>query len=430
MHAWRDGRGWQGAVVTGRGVLARYEVIHPDGRQFLLYGDVDETTLKALAAQPADSGYDPSLLHRRYDRLTGAWVLVSPARNVRPSTTTTGEGAPPCPLCPGGPELPGPFGLAVFENRYPSMSPHAPEPFTSGHRPDPTITDAGLVRSSRGSCFVVVYTAEHVEHLSELSPQQFADVVAVWRDRSSALWAEGHDYVMAFENHGSDVGATLPHLHGQLYAFGHLPPVIATKLATHAAHRHQHGDCLGCRLVTEDLASERVIHANDHFVAAVPFASRWPLEVHVRARHHGVGRLGDLDAAAALDLVQALSDVVRRYDGMWGFALPYMMCVQEAPPERCGAGSGDWHLHVELLPPHRNRHRLKVRASVETALGTFINDTVPEQVAAELRAVDLAGDTPDWIGVTVPAVEESVATTSFDAMSNRPALRTYRSSHR
>ena len=109
-------------------MLARHEVIHPDGRQFLLYGDVDDATLAALAAQPADSGYDPSLLHRRYDRLTDAWVLVSPARNVRPSTTTTGEGAPPCPLCPGGPELPGPFGLAVFENRYPSMSLHAPEP--------------------------------------------------------------------------------------------------------------------------------------------------------------------------------------------------------------------------------------------------------------------------------------------------------------
>jgi hypothetical protein len=77
------------------GTLDRHEVFHPDGRQFLLYGDVDDSTLAAIAAQPADSGFDPSQLHRRYDRLTGAWILVSPARNVRPSTTTTGEGAPP-----------------------------------------------------------------------------------------------------------------------------------------------------------------------------------------------------------------------------------------------------------------------------------------------------------------------------------------------
>jgi UDPglucose--hexose-1-phosphate uridylyltransferase len=379
--------------------LIRHEVSHPDGRQFLLYGDVEESTLRAIAAQPADSGYDPSLLHRRYDRLTGAWILVSPARNVRPSTTTSGEGAPPCPLCPGGPELPGPFALAVFENRYPSMSPHAPRPADD---------DGGVVESSQGTCYVVVYTSAHVEHLRDLSRQQLADVVAVWRDRSAALWQAGHDYVMAFENHGSDVGATLPHLHGQLYAFGHLPPTIGTKLASHHAHRARHGDCLGCRLIAEDLDSGRVIHANDHFVASIPFASRWPLEVHVRARHHGVGRLGDLDGPAAIDLVRALSDVVARYDGLWGFAMPYMMCVQEAPPPRCGPGSEDWHLHVELLPPHRNRLRLKVRASVETALGTFINDTLPEDVAAELRRVEpgVGGGAEAWAGVTVPAVGE------------------------
>ena len=375
-------------------MLARHEVTHPDGRQFLLYGDVDDATLAALASQPADTGHDLSLLHRRYDRLTDAWILVSPARNVRPSTTTTGDGAPPCPLCPGGPELPGPFGLAVFENRYPSMSPHAPEP----------IAGNDLVASSRGRCLVVVYTAEHVEHLADLSLQQFADVVAVWRERSTALWAEGHDYVMAFENHGSDVGATLPHLHGQIYAYGHLPPTTATKLASHDHHRRVNGDCVGCRLVAEDLDSDRVIHANDHFVAAIPFASRWPLEVHVRARRHGVGRLGDLADDAALDLVRALSDVVRRYDRLWGFPLPYMMCVQEAPPEHCGPGTEDWHLHVELLPPHRNPLRLKVRASVETAAGSFINDTLPEQVAAELRAVEV--DALDWTGVAVPSVGE------------------------
>jgi UDPglucose--hexose-1-phosphate uridylyltransferase len=285
----------------------------------------------------------------------------------------------------------------VFENRFPSMSPHAPDPI--GIDADPE-----LVRSSHGRCLVVVYTADHVENLADLSLQQFADVVAVWRERTTALWAEGHDYVMAFENHGSDVGATLPHLHGQLYAYGHLPPVIATKLGAHERHRRSHGDCLGCRLIAEDLGSERVIHANEHFVAAVPFASRWPLEVHVRSRQHGVGRLGDLDDDAALDLVRALSDVVRRYDHLWGFPMPYMMCVQEAPPPRCGAGSDDWHVHVELLPPHRNRHRLKVRASIETALGSFINDTLPERVAAELRAVQVSD--LDWTGVTVAAVDE------------------------
>ncbi len=208
---------------------------------------------------------------------------------------------------------------------------------------------------------------------------------------------------MAFENHGSDVGATLPHLHGQIYALDHLPPVTRGKLSSHARHREQHGECVGCRLIADDLASERVIHENDNFVAAVPFASRWPLEVQVRAKQHGVGRLSELSDAAALDLVRALSNTVQRYDRRWGFELPYMMCVQEAPPTRCGAGADDWHLHVELLPPHRNAERLKVRASVETALGVFINDTIPEQISDGLRSVE--PDAVDWSGVTVPAID-------------------------
>ena len=374
--------------------MRRRDVHHPDGRTFTLYGDVADSTVAAIESHPADTGHDPSNLHRRFDRLTGSWVLVSPTRNVRPSTTTSGDAAPVCPLCPGGPELPGPYELAVFDNRFPSLSPLAPDAAGS----------AGLTGPSLGRCLVVVYTQDHIADLAELTPQQFANVIAVWRDRSRELWAEGWELVMAFENHGSDVGATLPHLHGQIYAFDHLPPVTRQKLASHEHHRAEHGECLGCRLLDDDTGSDRVIHDNDHFLAAIPYAARWPLEVHVRAKQHGTGRLGDLTDEAALDLVRALNDVVARYDALWGFELPYLMCVQEAP-----AGTDDWHLHVELLPPHRNPQRLKVRASVETALGVFINDTLPEAFAAELRAIDVPAR--DWHGVTVPTIDRAVSST-------------------
>ena len=377
-----------------RPALARRDVANPDGRMFHLYGRVDPVTVTGILERPDDHEHVAANLQRRFDRLTGSWVLVSPARNVRPSTTLTGGAAPVCPLCPGGPELPGAFDLAVFDNRFPSMSPDAPD----------VHDESGLTAASRGRCLVVVYTDEHLESFSALSLQQFGNVVAVWRDQTAALWADGYDYVMAFENHGSDVGATLPHLHGQVYALDHLPPVTASKLASHTRHREIHDECVGCRLVADDLASERVIHENDHFIAAVPFASRWPLEVQVRAKEHGTGRLSDLSDPAALDLVSALSSTVRRYDHLWGFELPYMMCVQEAPPPRCGPGAADWHLHVELLPPHRSAGRLKVRASVESALGVFINDTIPEQIASALRSVEPAA--LDWTGVTVPAIEQ------------------------
>jgi len=355
--------------------LPRRDVVHPDGRRFHLYGDVDPATVAGIEDAAADSGHDVSHLHRRFDRLTGAWVLVSPARNVRPSATVSGDHAPACPLCPGGPELPGPFELAVFDNRFPSLSPLAP-----------AVGDGGLVAPSRGRCLVVVYTSEHVTDVSQLGAQQLVDVVTVWRDQTAGLWDEGHAYVMAFENHGNEVGATLPHLHGQIYAVDHEPPAVAAKRRGHDAHRREHGECLGCRLVRDDVDGGRVLHANDHFVAAVPFAARWPLEVHVRAVDHGVRRLGDLDDAGVLDLAEILADVIARYGALWGFELPYLMCVHEAP-----AGAADWHLHVELLPPHRSPTRLKVRASVETALGVFINDTLPEDNAALLAGIVVDG---------------------------------------
>ncbi len=122
------------------------------------------------------------------------------------------------------------------------------------------------------------------------------------------------------------------------------------------------GTCLGCTLVAEDLPSERVVEVGEHFLVAVPFAARWPYAVDVRSRRHGVGRLGDLDDDAALELARLLAAVLDRFDGLWGFDLPYMLCVQEAPPADglTGAAVPDWHLHVELLPPHRNPNRLKV----------------------------------------------------------------------
>jgi UDPglucose--hexose-1-phosphate uridylyltransferase len=370
-------------------MLPRHDLVHPDGRAFHVYGREGDWDLRGH--DPA-SGHAVDGLHRRFDRLTGTWVLVSPARNVRPSSTTSGAERPTCPLCPGGAELDGGFAVAVFDNRFPALSPDAP-----------AVGDDERLASSGGRCQVVVHTARHGEHAGDLCPGELVAVGAVLRERTAALWRAGHTYVMAFENHGAAVGATLPHQHGQIYALDHLPPAVAAKREQLGRHRGAHGTCLGCTVVSEDLAGERVLDVAEHFVAAVPFAPRWPYEVHVTARRHGIGRLGQLDDAAVLELTRLLADVVDRYAGLWGDDAPYMLCVQEAPAGPDGDPEPDWHLHVELLPPHRNPDRLKVRASVETALGVFINDTVPERTAAELRAV--APVARSWASIAVPTIE-------------------------
>jgi len=357
----------------------------------------------SLEAEDRESGApaeaaEQAGLHKRLDRLSGAWIAISPARNVRPHlprsaapeeiiepTTAAASTAmdaargdefdPSCPLCPGGPEVPFSYEAAVFENRFPSL---VAEP--------PPVPDDQRVSPSLGRCEVVLYTGRHRGSLATLNPDELARLVAVWRDRSAELWDDArHRFVMVFENRGDAVGATISHPHGQIYAFDHVPPFIAARVEALERHRAETGRCLTCAVVEEDVRSpERTVVAGDSFAVGVPFAARWPYEVHVRARRHGLRRLADLDPTEGMALSHALRQVVLRYDGLFGFELPYMMVVQEAP-----ADAPDWHLSFEFLPPHRTARLTKIRASVETATGLFINDVLPESSAVRLAGVTL-----------------------------------------
>jgi UDPglucose--hexose-1-phosphate uridylyltransferase len=196
------------------------------------------------------------------------------------------------------------------------------------------------------------------------------------------LWAdESHAYVAIFENRGGLAGATIAHPHGQIYAVDHLPPVITAKAAAHARRRLE-GHCLSCDAVNLERRSVRVVSANSSFVVAVPFAARWPYEIAVRAVRHGLGRLSQLEPVEQIDLVDALSDVARRYDALFGLPLPYMMVAQEAPRDE-----PDWHLAFEFFPLNRGAAKVKIRASSETGLGLFLNDIAPEEAARQLAAL-------------------------------------------
>lgn len=153
-------------------------------------------------------------------------------------------------------------------------------------------------------------------------------------------------------------------------------------------------------MARDDAAAGRQVVANDSFVVAVPYAARWPYEVHVRARRHGVRRLGDLALQEQRDLARALQDVVAGDDAIFAPAtMAYMMVCHEAPDAADRAPEGDWHLAFEFLPPNRGRDTLKMRASVESATGFFINDAVPETTAAALVAA--IGERPD---IAIPDV--------------------------
>lgn len=366
--------------------LPRRTIVRADGSRVHIYGRTDAVAalevIDAADLAPADRAVGPGP-HLRHDLLSDDWVAVSPARNVRPHANASDPlpaltGSPAerfgCPLCPGGPELPVDYDAAVFDNRFPSLTRRpSPVPDPADPREAPAL----------GASEVVMYTARHVGSLATLSPAEMARVVAIWQDRTAELWADERlAYVLPFENRGIEVGATLAHPHGQLYAFDRLPPSIERRAAAAAAGRARLGGCLTCAVVTEELASERIVQRDAHWAIGVPFAPRWPYEVHLRAVRHGARRLADLRPAESRALASSLQAVVARYDALFGFELPYMLVLYDAP-----RGVEDWHVAAEFYPPHRSGTLTKVRASVETATGLFINDTLPEESARRLASL-------------------------------------------
>jgi UDPglucose--hexose-1-phosphate uridylyltransferase len=349
-----------------------------DGRYLLLYAfDRDLPSIIDVAQEPR--GDDQ--IELRWNALLGEWVIVSTGRQERTFLPPDKH----CPLCPTASpdafatEIPAAdFEIAVFENRWPSFRPDAPEPEGGGWR-----------RRARaaGVCEVVVYSADHAGTLASMSQRQVRQLVDVWADRYAELAARPEvEYVFIFENRGKEIGVTLTHPHGQIYAFPFVPPRVGQEHEA-AARYGSIEACLLCHLVaTERHQQARVVAEADGLVAYVPFAARVPYEVHVVATEHRESLL-DLTPAERDGLAAILREVQERYDGLWGFPMPYTMSMHQRATD--GVERQGEHLHIEFLPPYRSRDKLKFLAGVETGAGTFINDTSPEEKAAELRSVRL-----------------------------------------
>ncbi len=316
----------------------------------------------------------------RWNAHLGEWVMTSSVRMER----TYHPPADFCPLCPTLPgafetEIPEPdFDLVVFENRFPSFFDPAPEPAVAG-------TPLAPVRPSRGRCEVVVYTPQHQGSLGELPLDRLFRLALVWQDRYRELGAlDFIDYVMIFENRGREVVVTLDHPHGQIYAFPYVPPIPERELQVAGDYRARTGQCLLCDLLAEELADgRRLIHQNDHFVTYLPFAARYPYETMMVPRACRPS-LAEMNEAELWALGEALQAVTLGYDALFGFPLPYMMIFHQAPTDgRTWPGA---HFHVEFHPLQRAADKLKYRAGVESGAGSFINDSLPEEKAVELRA--------------------------------------------
>ena len=323
----------------------------------------------------------------RWDPTLREWVAFATHRQDR-TFLPPPEYCPLCPTEPGGfpTEIPREsYDIVVFKNKFPSYVPDAPEPDEPGTALTPTAPGRGVAE-------VVVYSDEHEETLAGLPEERIRNLVEVWADRFEELGSRDYvDYVFIFENKGEAIGVTLHHPHGQIYGYPFVPPRPKKELETARAHRDEHGACLHCALLAEEHADgRRILHKGEHFTAFVPFYAHYPYEVHVYARRC-VPSLAHLDGDERRDLARTLKRLLTGYDALWGFSLPYMMVMHQAPTDG-EDHEGVAHFHVEFYPPNRTAEKLKYLAGSETGAGAFIVDVLPEDTAAELReAIERGG---------------------------------------
>jgi UDPglucose--hexose-1-phosphate uridylyltransferase len=316
----------------------------------------------------------------RWNPLLGEWVATATHRQGR----TFLPPADFCPLCPtkeGGfpTEVPASdYDIVVFENRFPSLRRQPETPAVES-------SDLYPVRPSQGVCEVVLYSPRHSSTLAQEPVAQIDKLVRVWTDRFRELGElEFVEYVFIFENKGEAIGVTLHHPHGQIYAYPFVPPHVARELEQSKAHKERTGHCLLCDVVAKERCDgRRVVAENDSFVAVIPFYARWPYEVHIYTRRH-LQALTDMTRREQQEMAVMLKMLLEAYDRLFDLSFPYMMVVHQRPTD--GGAYDYYHFHIEFYPPLRTASKLKYLAGSETGAGMFINDTLPEEKAAELRA--------------------------------------------
>jgi UDPglucose--hexose-1-phosphate uridylyltransferase len=330
--------------------------------------------------------------HRRWNPLRQSWVMVSPHRTQRPwqgevAQKTMPSGIshdPQCYLCPGNERAGGavnpPYeGIFAFVNDYSALLPDSPDHVEQAESP------LLVAEPARGLCKVLCFHPDHSLTLARMTRPEIRAVVDAWTaeylDLASKGWIE---YVQIFENRGAMMGASNPHPHGQIWSTGFVPDEPAAETLAQSEHLAKTGHCLLCDYVAaEESAKERVIFANEHFMAVVPYWAVWPFEVLLVARRH-LGAMPELTPEERDGLADALRRIATRYDNLFKTSFPYTMGFHQTPTD--GKGHPEWHFHAHFYPPLLRSATVRKFMVGFEMLGMPQRDITPEGAAEQLRA--------------------------------------------
>jgi len=331
--------------------------------------------------------------HRRFNPLTGEWVLVSPHRAKRPWLGQVEKVAPQdlpiydptCYLCPrneraGGVINPDYKGTFVFENDFAALLPDSMEPHPTAGSP------LLLAVPEQGQCLVVCFSPRHDLTLPELDRPAIENVLNTWTNESTRLASEEYiQYVQVFENKGAMMGASNPHPHSQIWGQSHLPNEIVKELASQRSYFKKYQRSLLVDYIQEEQKrKERILFSNNYFTAVVPFWAVWPFEVLVSA-HRLTSSLSDLSASEVSALAEMLKYITTKFDNLFEISFPYSMGFHQAPAD--GESHPEWVLHAHFYPPLLRSATVRKFMVGYEMLAMPQRDITPEIAAERLRSV-------------------------------------------
>jgi len=348
-----------------------------DGREIMYYDSDLDSSIDSDDRNASDRRVlvdAPAHTELRRDPLLDEWVVVAGHRQARTFHPPTNE----CPLCPSTAEqlteIPeSGYEVVVFENRFPSLTMHEIKDL-----------DVPDIFPGFGRCEVVCFTSDHNSSLANVSPARMRTILSAWMDRDRSLSEiEGVEYVFIFENRGVEVGVTLSHPHGQIYAYPFIPPRDKQMRAVATDYTHETGRSLYQDVIDNEIDSqERIVFDGEHWVGFVPQAARWPFEIQLFTRRH-ISHVSDLNEAEQEEFAHAYPLLLKSLDAVLDVEMPYIAAWHQAP---VGCSDQESRLFLEIFTLRRAQGKLKYLAGSESAAWVWVNDIAPEHAANEIRA--------------------------------------------
>lgn len=349
----------------------------PDGRSLYLYAN-HPIKDDIVPTNPVNDGKKPTP-HQRWHPLRREWVIFAahrqnrtflPPKDYSPLAESKNKDFPT--------EMPqGDYEVAVFENLFPSLN------MTTTEEPELKIP----TQASKGICEVVVFTKDPDTSLGFLPRKRIELILEVIGERTKEIARNPEiKYIMPFENRGVEMGVTLHHPHGQIYSYTFIPPVQERFLESMRRHWEENGTGLMEQIIHDEQDDgRRIILETENVIAFIPAFARYPYETWIVPKRQ-VKYLYELNQEEMFDLSMVMKSLLMKYDHMWEKTFPYLMILNQAPV------NGDYpyaHLFFQITPPYRTKDRLKYLAGTELGAGIFVNDSLPEEKAKELKEVKI-----------------------------------------